>query len=228
MRLLATPLVIVALLAGFWLFASPLAHAFADLTGAREYWSSIAGGALWFVVAAIALGKLRKERPALRLPVLAGFLLAVAFVGGVFAWTTFTDDRVDDDVSFAADALPAAGGASAEGPPRPLLVAQGEFTGIDHSARGTARIVALGAGDRRLVFTEFDVERAPDLRVYMAVDRVDGDVGDYVELDRLKGNVGDQYYRLPKSLDLGRYGHVVIWCKAFDTGVAQAPLDGRT
>ena len=227
MRLLALTLVIVALLAGFWLFASPVAHGFADVTGVPTYWSSIAWGAVWFALAAIALMKLRKHRPVLGLPLAAGFLLTVALVGGVFGWTTLTDDVADDDVSFADDALPAAGGATAAGPPRPLLVARGDFTGIDHSARGIARIVVLPDGERRLVFTEFDVERAPDLRVYMAADRVDGDVGDYEELDRLKGNVGDQYYKLPDSLDLGRYGHVVIWCKAFDTGVAQAPLDGR-
>ena len=213
MRLLALPLVIVALLAGFWLFASPIAHGFADVTGVPSYWSSIAWGAVWFALAAIALVTLRKRRPALGMPLAAGFGLTVALVGGVFGWTTVTDDVADDDVSFA------------DGAP---LVARGEFTGIGHNARGTARIVVLPGGERRLVFTDFDVDRAPDLRVYMAADRVDDDVGDYEELDKLKGNVGDQYYKLPDSLDLGRYGHVVIWCKAFDVGVAQAPLEGRT
>jgi hypothetical protein len=233
MRLLALPLVIAGLLAGLWLFASPVSRAFADATGVPAYWSSIAWAVLWFVAASVVLGKLRKERPGLGLPLRGGFLLTVAVVGGVFAWTSLTDDKAGDDVSFARDAVPPAAAAeSAREPdaqaqrPRNVLVSAGEFSGIDHSARGRARVVRLTSGDRRLVFTEFDVERAPDLRVYMAVDRVTGDVGEYRELGKLKGNVGDQYYELPKSLDLGRFKHVVIWCKAFDVGVAQAPLAG--
>jgi hypothetical protein len=105
-----------------------------------------------------------------------------------------------------------------------VVLSSGTFSGIDHTAEGRARIVRLANGDVRLVFTEFDVERAPDLRVYLAEDEVTGDIGPYKEIDKLKGNVGDQFYKLPKSIDLDRYRHVVIWCKAFDVGVAQAPL----
>jgi hypothetical protein len=233
LQVLALAAAVAGLLAGLWIFASPVSRAFADATGVPAYWSSIGFAVAWFVAASIVLGKLRKERPEFRLPLRIAFLLTVAAVGGVFAWTSFTDDKADDDVSFAEAAVPASqmpkpapDAPAREAPKRNVVLSSGTFSGIDHSAEGRARIVRLANGDVRLVFTEFDVERAPDLRVYLAEDEVTGDIGPYTEIDKLKGNVGDQYYELPKSIDLGRYKHVVIWCKAFDVGVAQAPLAG--
>ena len=227
MRVLSFIAAVVVLLLGLWLFASPVSRAFADATGVPAYWSSIGFAVAWFVVASIGLGKLRKERPELRLPLRVAFLLTVAAVGGVFAWTSLTDDKADDDVSFAEEAVPASQMPEIRTPEAKkmnVVLATGTFSGIDHSAEGKARIVRLTSGEHRLVFTEFDVERAPDLRVYLAEDEVSGDIGPYRELSKLKGNVGDQYYKLPKSIDLDRYQHVVIWCKAFDVGVAQAAL----
>jgi hypothetical protein len=228
MKLLAFAAAIVGLLVGLWLFASPVSRAFADATGVPAYWSSIAFAVAWFIAASIVLGKLRKERPEFGLPLRVAFLLTVAAVGGVFAWTSLTDDKADDDVSFAEAAVPASQMPEVRTPEatkRNVVLSSGTFSGIDHTAEGRARIVQLASGERRLVFTKFDVERAPDLRVYLAEDEVSGDIGPYRELDKLKGNVGDQYYELPGSLDLDRYRHVVIWCKAFDVGVAQAPLE---
>lgn len=238
LQVIALAVTIAGLLAGLWVFASPVSRAFADATGLPAYWSSIGFAVAWFIAASIILGKLRKERPEFRLPLRIAFLLTVAAVGGIFALTSLTDDKADDDVSFAEEAIPASQmpaaerpGASgedapAEQPKRNVVLSSGTFSGIDHSAEGRARIVQLANGERRLVFTEFDVERAPDLRVYLAEDAVTGDIGPYVELDKLKGNVGDQFYKLSDDIDLDRYKHVVIWCKAFDVGVAQAPLEG--
>ena len=107
MRVLSFIAAVAALLLGLWLFASPVSRAFADATGVPAYWSSIGFAVAWFVAASIALGKLRKERPELRLPLRIAFLVTVAAVGGVFAWTSLTDDKADDDVSFAEEAVPA-------------------------------------------------------------------------------------------------------------------------
>jgi hypothetical protein len=107
LQIVALAAVIAGLLAGLWIFASPVSRAFADATGVPAYWSSIAFAVIWFVAASVVLGKLRKERPEFRLPLRVGFLLTVAAVGGVFAWTSLTDDAADDDVSFADEAVPA-------------------------------------------------------------------------------------------------------------------------
>ena len=234
LQVIALAVTVAGLLAGLWVFASPVSRAFADATGLPAYWSSIGFAVAWFIAASIILGKLRKERPEFRLPLRIAFLLTVAAVGGIFAWTSLTDDKADDDVSFAEEAVPASqmpkpstpDAPAQEQPKRNVVLSTGTFSGIDHSAEGRARIVQLANGERRLVFTEFDVERAPDLRVYLAEDAVTGDIGPYTELDKLKGNVGDQFYKIDDSIDLDRYRHVVIWCKAFDVGVAQAPLEG--
>jgi len=58
----------------------------------------------------------------------------------------------------------------------------------------------------------------------MAEKKVTGDVGNYKYVARLKGNKGNQQYELDKDFDTGRYHVVVVWCRAFDVGVAQAPL----
>jgi hypothetical protein len=230
LQIVALAAAIAGLLAGLWVFASPVSRAFADVTGVPAYWSSIGFAVAWFIAASVVLGKLRKERAEFKLPLRVAFLLTVAAVGGVFAWTSLTDDKADDDVSFADQAVPASqmpapDAPARERPPkRNVVLSSGRFSGIDHTAEGRARIVRLASGEHRLVFTEFDVERAPDLRVYLAEEEVTGDIGPYKEIDKLKGNVGDQYYKLPKSIDLDQYQHVVIWCKAFDVGVAQAPL----
>ena len=71
-----------------------------------------------------------------------------------------------------------------------VVLSAGTFSGIDHSAEGKARIVRLASGEHRLVFTEFDVERAPDLRVYLAEDEVSGDIGAYRELSGSRGMWG--------------------------------------
>jgi hypothetical protein len=219
--------VVAVVLVGFWVFANPLSRAVDDATGLPSYWTTFVLSGAWFVVAAGVLFMVQKARPGLRLPVGVGFVVTAVAVGGVFAWTTFTDDRADDDVSFAEQAVPASQMPEVRAPEAKkmnVVLSSGTFSGIEHRAEGKAQIVRLANGEVRLVFTEFDVERAPDLRVYLAESRVTGDVGPYREIDKLKGNVGDQYYKLPDSLDLDRYRHVVIWCKAFDTGVAQAPL----
>src|SRR5215213_3375809 len=143
-QVVALAAAVAALLAGLWVFASPVSRAFADATGVPAYWSSIGWAVAWFVAASLALGKLRKERPAFRLPLRIAFLLTVAAVGGIFAVTSLTDDEADDDVSFAEQAVPASRMPEVrtpEAPKRNVVLSSGEFGGIDHSAEGKARIV---------------------------------------------------------------------------------------
>ncbi|MEA2480060.1 MAG: hypothetical protein QOJ07_1982 [Thermoleophilaceae bacterium] len=232
LQVLAALATIALLLAGLWVFGSPLSGAVADALGVSRYWSSIAFAVVWFVLASFALGKLRKERPAFRLPLRAAFVATALAAGGVLAWSSLHDTTVHEDVATAdvkASDLPvtrsrARGQARAR--PRNVELSSGKLSGIGHEASGEARVIQLAKGGRRLTLTRFSTENAPDLRLYMATGEVHGDVGEHREIARLKGNRGDQQYSLPGSLDLGRYDTVVIWCKAFAVGVAQAPLHG--
>jgi hypothetical protein len=100
-------------------------------------------------------------------------------------------------------------------------VARGTFETRAHSSRGTAAVVELAAGGRKLTFTDFETDNGPDLRVYLVRG---GDVDDPVDLGGLKGNVGNQQYDLPSNVDTGAYSTVVIWCRAFSVSFAEADL----
>ena len=105
-----------------------------------------------------------------------------------------------------------------------VLLASSDFDGIGHSATGHVQVIRLANGGLRLQLKDVDIENAPDLHLYVAEEKVTGDVGKYEYIARLKGNKGNQQYELDKDFDLDRYHVVVVWCRAFDVGVAQAPL----
>lgn len=202
--LVGVPATIAFLLAGLWLFAGVLAPG---------YYTSFLLSAVWFVLAMIALGVVRKRVPALDRPLrytyLATALVLVVFVG----LTTFRNDTVDEQVV-------SGGGGNQQ-------VARGPFTGAAHDASGTAALVRLADGSTKLTFTELDTDNGPDLRVYLVAGPVesDGDVKDFQDLGALKGNKGSQQYAVPSDVDLDRYSTVVVWCRAFSIAFATAELE---
>ncbi|MDP9385778.1 MAG: DM13 domain-containing protein, partial [Actinomycetota bacterium] len=105
-----------------------------------------------------------------------------------------------------------------------VRLVRGAFRGADdHATSGTATVVRLADGRRRLTFTGFESDGGVDVRVYLVAG--DGrDVSDHVELGRLKGEAGDQQYTIPADVDLSRYGTVVLWCVPFTVRVGVAPL----
>ena len=105
-----------------------------------------------------------------------------------------------------------------------VLLATSDLEGIGHHATGHVQVIRLADGGLRLTLKDIDIENAPDLHLYMAEEKVTGDVGKYKYVARMKGNKGDQQYKLPADLDLKKNHVVVVWCRAFDVGVAQAPL----
>jgi hypothetical protein len=104
----------------------------------------------------------------------------------------------------------------------------GSFSGESgHRGSGKAAVVELPSGERKLTFSEFDVDPgAGGLRVYLTAGNPgsDADVSDFKELGGLKGTRGDQQYDIPRDTDLKKYGTVVIWCVPFTTRIAQAKL----
>jgi hypothetical protein len=213
LKLAAVPATVAVLAAGLWFFSGVVAPG---------YNSSIAFGFAWFVAFSLAIRfGLRGRRRALKLPVQAAFLATAVLAGGIFAWTTFRDVTVVEDVAtgVAASEAPAAAGGDVE-------LSSGQFVGLAHGASGTAAVVALGSGGRVLTFTDLDTDNGPDLRVYLVAGAVegDGDVDDFVDLGGLKGNKGTQQYEIPAGTDTGRYSTVVIWCRAFTVSFAKAEL----
>lgn len=201
---LGVPATLVFLLVGLWLFAGVLAPG---------YYSSFLLSAVWFVVALLVLGRVRRRVPPLDTPLrytyLATALVLVVFVG----LTTFRDDTVNEQVV-------SAGGGNEQ-------LSAGEFSGVAHDASGTAAFVRLADGSTKLTFTDLDTDNGPDLRVYLVAGPVesDADVDDFQDLGALKGNKGSQQYAVPSDVDLDRYSTVVVWCRAFSIAFATADLE---
>jgi hypothetical protein len=145
-------------------------------------------------------------------------------VASVFAWTTFRDKTVVEDVATGVAASQVQAGSNAGDN---VQVASGSFVALAHGASGTAAVVELASGDRVLTFTDLDTDNGPDLRVYLVAGPVnsDADVGDFVDLGGLKGNKGTQQYAIPAGTDTQRYSTVVIWCRAFTVSFAKAELE---
>lgn len=212
LRLAAIPITVAVLLAGLWFWSGLVAPG---------YNSSIALGVAWFVATSLGIRFGFRGRRALKLPVQASFVATALLVAAIFAWTTFRDVTVVEDVAkgVAASEAPDASGGNVQ-------LSSGQFVGVAHGASGTAAVVELGTGGRVLTFTDLSTDNGPDLRVYLVAGPVagDGDVDDFVDLGGLKGNKGTQQYEIPADTDTVRYGTVVIWCRAFTVSFAKAEL----
>jgi hypothetical protein len=213
-RLLAIPVVAVALLTGIWVTGGLLTNEFA---------LAMALTAVWMGMAALVCGLVAWRRPELRVPVLGTYLVVAAVVGVYLGRSQFVDDVVDERVVTVSPGP--AEGAQGAAPPRNVLLARGSFEPVAHSARGAARVIRTPRG-RVLTLTGFEVDNGPDLRVYVVAGpaRSEEEVDEFTDLGALKGNKGDQQYELPRQLDLDRPHTVVIWCRAFSVNFARAPL----
>jgi Electron transfer DM13 len=196
-RWLAAPVVIALFVLGVWVAGGEITNSFKASMALTAAWVLLFGAAC----AAVAL----KSRP-LRAPVIGAFVLSVVVVGGFLAWTTLRDKVVHEKLATG------------------VLVRAGRFRSLEHSSHGLASIVVLADGRRLLTLRDFSTSPGPDLRVRLVVgNSTDGGSDRALDLGALKGNKGDQQYKLPKGAD-GRYGTVVIWCRAFSAGFASAAL----
>jgi hypothetical protein len=201
-RLAAIPVVAVVVAFGVWVTGGLLTN---------DPRASMALTAVWFGVTGLGcLLIARRSRP-LRVPVLAGYAVAVLVIGGYLGLNTVRDRVADETVVTAAP------GADAE-----LL--RGEFRSEEHDTAGVASVVSVTGGRRYLTLTSFTTAAGPDLRVRLVPgDSTDGGADGAVDLGALKGNRGDQQYRIPAGVRLGDHT-VVIWCRAFSAPFGRARL----
>jgi hypothetical protein len=232
-KLLAIPLVVATLAVGVWFWSGVVAPG---------YWSAIVLGTLWPVACSVLFGRVGKARPELRLALRATFLTSSALAGVGFYWTSIRDTVVDEDVvvGVPASQLPktdvdplapqparaaTAGPSPAKAAPerRNIVEHVGAVRPASHSAGGTARVVKLAAGGRRLTLSDgFEIDPGPKVRVYLATDE-SGTT--YRSLGDLKGSRGDQQYEIPANVSLTRYDTVVFWCVPFSVALATAQLE---
>ena len=217
--LLAGPAVAATIVTGVWVTGGVITD---------DYRASMALTALWFAVSGAACLLVARRHRALRVPVIAAYLLTAGAVGAYLGATTLRDDVVDERVITAAPPEPVAGtpeSALAPEPERgPVELARGRFRSHEHETAGTARVIRDTDGRRYLTLTSFSTSPGPDLRVRLVPgDSFDGGADGVVDLGALKGNRGDQQYRLPREVDLSDHA-IVIWCRAFSAPFGSAEL----
>ncbi len=103
-------------------------------------------------------------------------------------------------------------------------LAEGKLVGAEnHQASGTVHIVNAGE-KRQLHFTpDFSLEKGPDVYITFT-DGPKPVEGASLVVARLKRFSGEQSFDLPAGTDLGRYSHLVLWCKKYSVAMAVAPL----
>lgn len=110
-------------------------------------------------------------------------------------------------------------------PFEPGVRRQGEFSGADefHFGRGTALLIETAPGQYVLRFEEFSVRNGPDLFVYLSPNP-GGYADGALNLEELKATDGAFNYEIPPGTDLAQFQSTVVWCRAFSTLFATAPL----
>jgi len=214
---LAAPAVAVIVLAGVWVAGGVISD---------DYRTSMALTAAWFAISGAACVAIARRRRALRIPVLAAFLLTAGATGAYLGATTLRDRVVDEQVITAAPA-PAVERETGMAPARPrgpVEPARGRFRSHEHATAGAARVIRDTRGRRFLTLTSFSTSPGPDLRVRLVPDGgSDGGAGGAIDVGALKGNRGDQQYAIPRGAEL-RGRSVVIWCRAFSAPFGSALL----
>jgi hypothetical protein len=98
------------------------------------------------------------------------------------------------------------------------------FTGRhDHKVSGSYTILDRDGGKSLALGADFSLDGAPDPYVVLSADEMGTGSGTLV-LGRLKKKSGASVFPIPAGTDLGRYSHVLIWCKKFNVTLGEAQL----
>jgi hypothetical protein len=215
LALLAAPAVAAIVVTGVWVAGGVITN---------DFRTSMALTAVWFAICAAACLLVVRRSRALRVPVIAAYVLTAGAVGAYLGATTLRDDVVHERVITAAPAPVQSTARMASPPAAPVQLARGQFRSHEHATTGTARVIRDTDGSRYLTLTSFSTSPGPDLRVRLIPGgSFDGGADEAVDLGALKGNRGDQQYTIPHGLDVNAHT-VVIWCRAFSAPFGSAEL----
>ncbi len=111
------------------------------------------------------------------------------------------------------------------------VLASGRFHGASrHQAAGVARLVKTSDGGYAVSFSEFASDPGPDIFIILSTaedPRSSGDIkkSRYIALGRRQGETGVQSYKLPLTVDPGKFRSVGIWCRQYSILFGAAPLE---
>lgn len=101
------------------------------------------------------------------------------------------------------------------------LLLTGTFTSGAHTTSGTVKVYEDKSKNRSLVFENFKTDAGPDLRLYMAEDKV---ITNFIEITDKVTTSGNYSIAIPASVDLKKQTTVAIWCKSFAVLFGSATL----
>ncbi|MDQ4038597.1 MAG: DM13 domain-containing protein [Actinomycetota bacterium] len=238
------PYLLLGAFVGFW----ALTHTGAVISGAGS-WRAVAfgiGAGLLSVLLLLGVARLTRRGWAGQLTGLVPLLVAVTLAVLPSYLPSTVNETAPAGLTAAAPPAPSAAPDAGTGrtaapsagpspssdspapqPTGPIEVGTGQFTGIDHDAAGTVRLIQLEDGSLLVRFEQFSVEPGPDYDVYVisGADIAVPDGG--TRLGDLKGTAGDQNYDIPAGAIPAPGGEavtVLIWCEIFAVPVANATL----
>jgi hypothetical protein len=139
-------------------------------------------------------------------------LVSIGFPVLVALWWAFRPEKlwINDKVNETAP-------FETSNDPQPILT--GRFEEKSHQTSGRATIYKQPGGDEYLRLTDFATMSGEDVRVVLARNH------DQIDLGPLKSKQGDQNYVLPAATDLGKYDAVVINSELSHTVLGVAKLE---
>ena len=101
------------------------------------------------------------------------------------------------------------------------LLSEGTFVNGVHTTSGTVKVYEDKSKNRSLVFENFKTDAGPDLRIYIAEDKV---LTNFIQItDKVTTN-GSYILPIPANVDLKKQTTVIVWCKAFSVLFGSASL----
>lgn len=112
----------------------------------------------------------------------------------------------------------------APAPTAPSRLVGGDLHGINHDASGRISVYRMGS-TLLLRFEDVDIQRVPDAQVYLEPSsNAQSLSGKGLHLGASKAERGTFSYELPAGYELSADATLLVWCRAFDTPVANATL----
>lgn len=101
------------------------------------------------------------------------------------------------------------------------LVLEGTFMNGVHATSGTVKVYEDKSKNRSLVLENFKTDTGPDLRLYIAEDKV---LTNFIQITDKVNTNGSYVLPIPSEVDLKKQNTVVVWCRAFSVLFGSASL----
>lgn len=101
------------------------------------------------------------------------------------------------------------------------VVYSGSFVSNAHTTTGNAKIIKSKDGKRYLILENISTDAGPDVRVFVAPDRM---IGGATEILKPSKN-GNTKVEIPNSVNLTAQKFVLIWCQQASVLFGNAPLN---